>query len=51
MKTLTLAAAQITCQDGKVMENLAHATQMAEQAQNQGKQLVLSPNSCLRATC
>jgi N-carbamoylputrescine amidase len=43
MKKLTLAAAQITCQDGKVMENLAHATQMAEQAQGQGAQLVLFP--------
>jgi N-carbamoylputrescine amidase len=43
MKQLTLAAAQITCQDGKVMENLARATQMAEQAQNQGAELVLFP--------
>ena len=43
MQTLTLAAAQITCQDGKVPENLVHATQMAEQAQKQGAQLVLFP--------
>ena len=43
MKTLTLAAAQITCQDGKVQENLAHATTMAEQALAQGAQLVLFP--------
>lgn len=43
MKTLTLAAAQITCQDGKVMENLTRATQLAEQAQSQGAQLVLLP--------
>jgi N-carbamoylputrescine amidase len=43
MKTLSLAAAQITCRDGKVIENLARATQMAEQAQNQGAQLVLFP--------
>lgn len=43
MKTLTLAVAQITCQDGKVLENLDHATQMAEQAQKQGAQLVLFP--------
>ena len=43
MKTLTLAAAQITCQDGKVHENLARATQMAEQAKAQGAQLVLFP--------
>ena len=43
MKTLTLAAAQITCQDGKVQENLARATQMAEQAQAQGAQLALFP--------
>lgn len=43
MKTLTLAAAQITCQDGKVQENLARATQMAEQAKNLGAQLTLFP--------
>ncbi len=43
MKKLTLAAAQITCQDGKVLENLARATTMAEQAQKQGAQLVLFP--------
>jgi N-carbamoylputrescine amidase len=43
MKELTLAAAQITCQNGKVQENLARATQMAEQAQSQGAQLVLYP--------
>jgi N-carbamoylputrescine amidase len=43
MKQLTLAAAQIICQDGKVMENLAHATTMAEQAQGQGAQLALFP--------
>ena len=43
MKTLTLAAAQITCQDGKVQDNLAHATTMAEQAQAQGAQLALFP--------
>ena len=43
MKKLTLAAAQITCQDGRVQENLTRATQMAEQAQAQGAQLVLFP--------
>ncbi|NUM46562.1 MAG: carbon-nitrogen hydrolase family protein [Anaerolineales bacterium] len=43
MKQLTLAAAQITCQDGKVPENLARATSMAEQAKIQGAQLVLFP--------
>jgi N-carbamoylputrescine amidase len=43
MKKLTLAAAQITCQDGRVQENLARATQMAEQAQTQDAQLVLFP--------
>jgi predicted amidohydrolase len=43
MKTLTLAAAQITCQDCKVQEDLARATAMAEQAQIQGAQLVLFP--------
>ncbi len=43
MKSLTLAAAQIISQDGKVMENLAHATVMAEQAKDQGAQLVLFP--------
>jgi N-carbamoylputrescine amidase len=43
MKLLTLAAAQITCQDGKVNENLAHATTMAEQAHAQGAQLILFP--------
>ena len=43
MKTLTLAAGQITCQDGKVQENLARAAHMAEQAHAQGAQLVLFP--------
>jgi N-carbamoylputrescine amidase len=43
MKKLTLAAGQITCQDAKVRENLARATQMAEQARSQGAQLVLFP--------
>ncbi|MBK9925076.1 MAG: carbon-nitrogen hydrolase family protein [Anaerolineales bacterium] len=43
MKKLTLAAAQITCKDGRVQENLARATQMAEQAKAQGTQLVLFP--------
>lgn len=43
MKQLTFAAAQITCQDGKVQDNLAHATIMAEQAQKQGAQLILFP--------
>jgi N-carbamoylputrescine amidase len=43
MKKLTLAAAQITCQDGLVQENLTRATQMAEQAKTQGAQLVLFP--------
>lgn len=43
MKQLTLAAAQITCQDGQVLENLARATPMAEQAKNQGAQLILFP--------
>jgi predicted amidohydrolase len=43
MKILNLAAAQITCQDGKTLENLARATPMAEQAHAQGAQLVLFP--------
>jgi N-carbamoylputrescine amidase len=43
MKLLSLAAAQITCQEGKVQENLARATPMAEQAHRQGAQLVLFP--------
>ena len=43
MKKLTLAAAQITCHDGRVQENLARATQMAEQAKMQDAQLVLFP--------
>jgi N-carbamoylputrescine amidase len=43
MKQLTLAAAQITCQDGKVQDNLARATQMTEHAHCQGAQLVLFP--------
>lgn len=43
MKTLTLAAAQITCQDGQVQENLIRATTMAESAYAQGAQLVLFP--------
>jgi N-carbamoylputrescine amidase len=40
---LSLAAAQITCQDGKVQENLTRATLMAEQAHRLGAQLVLFP--------
>ncbi|MBI5953295.1 MAG: carbon-nitrogen hydrolase family protein [Chloroflexi bacterium] len=43
MKQLTLAAAQITCQDGNISENLARATAMAKQAQEQGVQLILFP--------
>jgi N-carbamoylputrescine amidase len=43
MKPLTLAAAQIACQDGNVSENLTRATLMAKQAQEQGAQLVLFP--------
>jgi len=43
MKKLTLAAAQITCQDGNISENLARATVMAKQAHEQGAQLVLFP--------
>lgn len=43
MKQLTLSAAQITCQNGKVQENLTRASQMAKDAQNQGAQLVLFP--------
>ena len=43
MKPLTLAAAQIVCQDGKVLENLSRSSQMAENAKNQGAQLVLFP--------
>lgn len=43
MKTLTLAAAQITCQDGQVQENLIRATTMAKSAYAQGAQLVLFP--------
>lgn len=42
-KIMTLAAAQISCQDGKVQENLIRATQLAEQAHAQGAQLVLFP--------
>lgn len=43
MKTLTLAAAQMTCANAKVIENLTHASAMAEQAQARGAQLVLFP--------
>lgn len=43
MKTLTLAAAQITCQDGQVKENLSRATGMAEEARAKGADLVLFP--------
>lgn len=43
MKKLTLAAAQITCKDGRVQENLARASQMAKQAKMQNAQLVLFP--------
>jgi N-carbamoylputrescine amidase len=43
MKHITLAAAQITCQNGQVQANLEHASAMAQQAQQQGAQLVLYP--------
>jgi len=43
MKQLTLAAAQITCQDGSISENLDRATGMAKQAHEQGAQLILFP--------
>lgn len=43
MKTVNVSAAQITCQDGRVYENLAHAFELVEQASRQGSQLVLFP--------
>jgi N-carbamoylputrescine amidase len=43
MKTIMLSAAQITCQDGRVQENLAHAAELAAQASQKGAQLVLFP--------
>jgi N-carbamoylputrescine amidase len=43
MKQLNLAAAQITCQNGKIEENLTRAAQLAKEAQMQGAQLVLFP--------
>jgi hypothetical protein len=56
MKPLILAAAQITCQDGKVPENLARATQMAEQAHRQSALVFMNtsivsnqPGSILRS--
>ena len=43
MKTIFLSVAQITCLDGKVDQNLAHASGLAAQAHHQGAQLVLFP--------
>ena len=43
MNTITLSAAQITCKDGKVSENLEHAGTLALQASQQGAQLLLFP--------
>jgi N-carbamoylputrescine amidase len=43
MKIINVSAAQITCRDGKVTENLAHASELVEQASRQGTQLVLFP--------
>lgn len=43
MKTILLSAAQITCQDGRVQENLEHASELAVQASQKGAQLVLFP--------
>ena len=43
MKTVTLAAAQMTSLDGCIMDNLARASQMAVQAKHQGAECVLFP--------
>ncbi|NTU85447.1 MAG: carbon-nitrogen hydrolase family protein, partial [Chloroflexales bacterium] len=43
MKTIRLGAAQITCQDGNVGANLERATALAQQASQQGAQLLLFP--------
>lgn len=43
MRTIFLAAAQMTCQDGQVIENLTRATKMAAEASQNGAQLVLFP--------
>jgi N-carbamoylputrescine amidase len=40
---LTVAAAQIQCQDGKVDENLTHAALLVESAVQRGAQLVVFP--------
>lgn len=43
MQQIVVAAAQITCQDGAVQENLGHATTLAAEAHAQGAQLLLFP--------
>lgn len=51
MKHLTVAAAQITCQDGNVQGNLAHATTLAELARAQGAELLLCPEFMPHSYC
>ena len=43
MKQIVVAAAQITCQEGAVQENLVHATALAAEAHALGAQLLLFP--------
>jgi N-carbamoylputrescine amidase len=42
-QTFTVAAVQMTCQDGKVQENLDHAVEFVMQASAQGARLIVFP--------
>ena len=48
MKTVTLAAAQMTSLDGCILENLTRASHMAAQAKTQGAACVLFPEFMLQ---
>jgi N-carbamoylputrescine amidase len=43
MRTLTIAAIQMTCLDGKIEKNLEHATTLVKQAAEKGAELILFP--------
>lgn len=43
IKTLTIAAAQMTCQDGNVHDNLQHATEYVAKASTRGVDLIVFP--------
>src|SRR5512133_3634913 len=51
MKTITLSAAQMTCQDGKTKANLEHATTLTVQASQNGAQLILFPEFMPQGYC